>query len=140
MNTVPQIVGIGAPQLDVTWPKVLPWLEAACERGGYTHSTDDMLADLRTGDTQLWVAVADEIEAVFITQFRRYPQRAVVEVLVGTGRGYQRWYDKFLDVLEAWSREKGATRMKLIARPGWQRVLRHHGYNPTHVMLEKDLD
>jgi len=98
-----------------------------------------MLEALRDGSTQLWVAVADEVEAVFITQIVHRPRKTVAEVLIGTGTGYERWYEKFIAVFEAWARSNGATRVRLIAREGWKRVVRHLGYESTHVILEKDL-
>ena len=41
--------------------------------------------------------------------------------------------------IEAWARAQGCAAMELIARPGWSRILRRHGYDITHVFCEKEL-
>lgn len=134
------VFGIQPHQLDATWPRVLPLIAEACKRGGDCHSPDDTLEALRAGRMQLWVAVSSEaLDAVFVTRIVKHPGRTVAEVVIATGSGYQDWYAQFLETVEAWARANGADRVRLVARPGWQRVVKHFGYEPLHVELVKDL-
>jgi hypothetical protein len=42
-----------------------------------------------------------------------------------------------LPELEDYARKNGATRMRSVFRPGWERLL--PGYRKTHVVMEKAL-
>lgn len=134
-----QIVGIPVSGLPATWPRVLPLIEGACERSGGVHGPESFYMECETGKAQLWVAVDDEVRAVFVTAIVKTPKRTIAEVRVATGEGREDWEMRFMDVFEAWARENGADRTRLIAREGWKRVMKPRGYVPLHVILEKDL-
>ena len=45
----------------------------------------------------------------------------------------------FIKHLEKFALDNNCDKMELIARPGWERVLRNFRYKKSHVLLEKSL-
>jgi hypothetical protein len=55
-----------------------------------------------------------------------------------TGRQRLKW-QHLISEIEDFAKENGCKMMELIARPGWQRVLKIFDYKRTHVVLEKQI-
>lgn len=133
--------GVPAEYLHLVWDKVEPYLASACQRGG-EYLTQDILTALVRRQMQMWVAFEGEtlkrsnVFAVCITEIVITPQRKSCSILIGTGRRREEWQG-FRSAIEEWAREQGCEAMKVIARPGWERVF--EDYRKTHTLLEKAL-
>lgn len=133
--------GVPADYLHLVWDKVEPFLARATERGR-EYGTEDILKALLQRNMQMWVAYEGEtfetadIFAVCITEIIITPRRKACSILIGTGKRREEWQG-FRSAIEQWAREQGCEAMKVIARPGWERVFTD--YRKTHTLLEKAL-
>ena len=69
---------------------------------------------------------------------RKAGRELIGEVHWVTGFGAKDWQHLLADV-ERYLKDSGCTISKPICRPGWKRLLKDHGYQMTHLMMEKAL-
>jgi hypothetical protein len=55
-----------------------------------------------------------------------------------TGHHREKWQHLIKDI-EKFANHNDCDKMELIARPGWEKVLRNFRYKKSHVLLEKQL-
>jgi hypothetical protein len=133
-----QLVGIPSTQIDAVWPLVEPMLAAACRRGRDKDAPEDVRSALKARDLQLWVAWHDAAVALAVTEIVRHPRKTCCRIRFCTGRDRKSW-QPYIATIEQWAKANGCAAMELIARPGWSRFLRRHGYAATHIFCEKEL-
>jgi hypothetical protein len=132
---------VSVPTADVrTWARyVADYVEQLAERD---HTTpDDMIDKAASGAAQWHLVLKDKraVKALIATGIDTYPNGRR-ECRVGVaGADRQDWDVWALAQTERFAAKAGCTSMKLIARPGWERVFRDAGYARTHVVLEKEL-
>lgn len=135
-----ELVSFTKDQVDKVWPLAEKLVSDACEEhGGY--NANDILEYLKAGLMQLWMAIdgeSNKVICVCVTEIRQYPNFKVCDLRITTGEQYDRWFN-YMDQICEWARSEGCKRMEIFARPGWERILKHKGFNKTHVQLEKDL-
>jgi hypothetical protein len=56
--------------------------------------------------------------------------------MVGNNR--ENW-QHYISIIEDFAKQNGCDKMELIARPGWERVLKQFNYTKSHVVLDKNL-
>ncbi|RKP56359.1 hypothetical protein [Pararobbsia silviterrae] len=133
------LYGIQIAEIDAVWPEVRPWIEQACARNRGKYDADDILAGLLTGEDQLWIWKSPTAFAVGITRLANYPKQRVCTIRIVTGLNAAEWQDEAMATIERWAKENGCHAMELCARPGWARRMRSHGFDMTHVYIEKKL-
>ncbi len=89
---------------------------------------------------QLWLAVdgSGRHHAVAVTEIVQYPRCSVCAVLACTGEDAADWAP-LIQGIETWARERGCRTIEPRCRPGWEKLLKPHGYRRTHSILEKPL-
>jgi len=110
-----------------------PWIEAALEYSGGTHTFDDVVDGVTSGRMQLWPAP----RGCATTEIVLYPRKKVLHVFLAGGD-----MDQILDMIDsaaAWGRTQDCTALTLAGRLGWQRVLDKHGFTPVLVTMERDI-
>ena len=110
-----------------------PWIEAALEYSGGTHTFDDVVDGVTSGRMQLWPAP----RGCATTEIVLYPRKKVLHVFLAAGE-----MDQLFDMIDdatKWAEERGCTAMTLAGRPGWQRAMKPLGFVPTLVTMEKDI-
>ena len=128
-----RFVPVPSAELD-GWLDQIEWhLNSFCESGLFTP--DDLIADIRACDRQLWLAVDTRVRAACLTLVNEDRLKSV-SVTHCAGDGMLEWFP-MLGLIEDWARDIGSKRFEVICRPGWERVLRDLG--KTHVILEKRL-
>lgn len=130
-------------------PRYLPecWLvgtvramiEDACSHSGGRYEVMDILNLLLQQRMQLWVAVEDvEPLAIALTEIVQFPHVKECRVLCATGNDMKMW-SNFIRQIEEWAQDNECRKMLVIARAGWEKVLKPYGYEKNHVQLERDL-
>ena len=115
---------------------VVPLLEPAIQRGGDMSATD-MFREVIAGNLQLWVIQkGGQTMGACVTRLGVRPMRKVATVLYVGGVNMPDWLH-LLEQIEGWAKAVGATRMEVVGRKGWKRVLT--GYRADNVVLTKDL-
>jgi hypothetical protein len=125
MGEVPEIVS----QLK----RCLPWIEAALEYSGGTHTPSDIAVGVLNGTMQLWPAE----RACAVTEIVVYPNKKVLHVFLAAGE-----MDQIVDMqksAEAWGKAQDCTAMTIAGRKGWSKVLKDHGYEEKFVTLAKEI-
>ena len=115
------------------WERCLPWIVAALDEGGNTHTPDDVLAMVKSGRAQFWPAE----RGCLVTEILVYPRCNVLNVWLGGGE-----LDQLTDMqsaVMAWAGAMGCTRMSIQGRRGWVRALEKHGWRHAHAVVVKEL-
>ncbi len=94
---------------------------------------------LTVQERHLWVCV--DLEGVFLagmTCFDTYPVQKVLRLMwLGGTRLYQVLW--FIKHVERWALMKGASKVEVPGRGGWQKFLEPYGYKYKQVLLTKTL-
>jgi len=110
-----------------------PWLEAAIERAGGTHTLSDVVQSVVEGKMQFWPAP----RGCAVTEIIKYPQKKVLHIFLAGGE-----MDQILDMDSSaveFAKMNGCTGMSIAGRRGWKRVLKDKGYEETFTVLGKDI-
>jgi len=110
-----------------------PWIEAALEYSGGTHSFDDVVEALASGKMQLWPAP----KGCIVTEIVVYPRKKVLNVFLGAGE-LDQLMDMHKDVI-AWSKAQGCVAVTITGRHGWKKPLTKHGWKPLHASYVKEI-
>ena len=111
-----------------------PWIEAALEHSGGTHTFEDIVDGLRTGHLQFWPAP----KGCLITEIVIFPQKKTINVFLGGGE-LEQLSDMHEDVIK-WAKSQGCTAATINGRAGWVRAFKHLGWTPLHTTLVKEFD
>jgi len=122
-------------RVDEVWPQVEPLLARA-----YRRFADDTLAaieaDVRAGESLLWIVWRDAIVAAATTKVMLTPTRKVLRVECCAGRGVTDWIG-FIRALEEYGRREGCAVCRVEGRRGWRALLKD--YREPWIVLEKVL-
>ncbi len=110
-----------------------PYLADALDGRFYGIDHLDRLV-LGTGEAQVWPGVA----AAIVTELHYYPRCKAIHGLVAAG-DLDEIVGSLIPAAEAWGRRQGCAFAIIESRPGWQRMLRGHGYDAHQVALCKPL-
>lgn len=113
-----------------------PYIAAALEYAGGTHTVEDVRAGCEDGTFQFWPAP----HSVVVTEVLRTPQQLIVHVFLAAGRMDE--IEEVHDRVEDWARRIGAHKLTLVGRPGWTRsfLARRKGWRTrSMVIMERAL-
>ena len=116
------------------WARCAPWLQAALDHAGRTHSLADVRQAIARGEAGFWPGAASALVAVVETD---PGERRLLIWLAGGDRSELE--ETLLPRVEAWGRAGGCRRALVIGRDGWARTLRPKGYVPLARIIAKDL-
>jgi hypothetical protein len=133
------LYGIQRTEIDSVWPHVRADIECAVATARGKFTVDDMLAELRSGECQLWIWKSETAHALCITQVHSYKRNKVCWIRICVGENFPEWSVACIGRIEDWARAQGCDAMEFIARPGWSKVMKQYGYDMTHQYLEKEL-
>jgi len=139
------LVGIPKDKVELSWNKVEQSVtEALIRSGGYANS-NHFKEWCTEGKCQLWILwdveepiVEKKYYGVVITEVIQRPLQKCFYIRIMTGHHREKW-QHLIKHLEKFALDNNCDKMELIARPGWERVLRNFRYKKSHVLLEKQL-
>ena len=115
----------------------LPFLPRIAQR---THeSLVDLLGQIQRREVRL-VLIMDDGKAHALIGVRIHQQngKSIGDLIWAAGFSRDQW-QQLLPELEQLLRDAGCVMCRPIARPGWSRYLKQHGYHLKHVIMEKPL-
>ena len=124
---------LGSEQIDSLWDEYAHHLYRL-ERDGYVVA-EEVRADLRDSTFQLWGlqdGVDGRIVGVAVTRITG----RTCEVVGAAGSAPFAAMRELHSKIEAWARDIGCSRMRLLGRKGWLRVM---NYTQTGIVAEKEL-
>lgn len=110
-----------------------PWIEAALEYSGGTHSLSDVIEGITSGKMQLWPSP----KGCIVTEIVVYPRKKMLNVFLGGGE-LDQLLDMHKDVI-AWSKAQGCEAITITGRFGWKKPLKAHGWKPMHASFIKEI-
>lgn len=117
----------------LTWEQAKPHIEAALKYAGGTHTPDDILKGIISGQFQFWGGR----RSVIITQIIKFPQMNVCRIFLAGGDKHELVEEMEPDVCK-WAVDAGCKRIEVAGRSGWERVLKD--YDRLAVCLVKELN
>ncbi len=118
--------------VDKIWPTVAPLIRRAIDKTGFSEF-EGIENDVLIGGSLVWLAWdGKDILAAAVTQIT-----GEVCTIVGCGGSGLRQWQKLIGDLEDYARAEKCTRMRIIGRKGWARVLKT--YWVPAIVLERRL-
>lgn len=118
--------------------------QALIRSGGYANS-NHFKEWCSEGTMQVWLIWdTDEQDldkkyyGVCITEIIERPLQKCCNIRIMTGKHREKW-QHLIKHVEVWASLNNCDKMELIARPGWEKVLKNFKYSKSHVLLEKPL-
>lgn len=117
------------------WRTARPLIERALVYSGGTHRAEDILDMCLSGKAQLWLG---EKSAV-VTEINVYPELNACRIFLAAG-DKRELRDRLRPQIELWAKNRqNCTRMEIVGRRGWKRVLAPVGYTETSTVVTKEL-
>jgi hypothetical protein len=109
-------------------------VQAALDRGGNTHTVQDVAAGLESGQFQMWTGD----DSIIITEIVDFPRKRICNYFLAGGRLNE--LEPMVPVIEEWAKEeRGCDGITLIGREGWSKTfLRDMGYTVLHCEMSKE--
>lgn len=124
----PELQAFAANQLERCWP----WIAAAIQRYGPTHSKEHIWRALVEGRAQLWPMK----HAAMVTTINTWPtgyKEAQAWLAGGELQNILEW----TPIIEKWAKDEGCARAIVSGRRGWLKAL--DGYRDVITVMAKDL-
>jgi len=123
-------------ELQEVYPEVYPYLEQALAVNN-EYSLDSCISSILVGDSQLWVAGADEVLGAVVTEVIQYPQCKKMVIHLCAGTGLNEWMQEGLGAIEELAEKSECTAVTIYGRAGWKKLLKD--YESSCIVLEKRL-
>lgn len=122
------------PNWAIEFRRLQPHIEAALEYSQGTHTADDVLEQISTGELQLWPGQ----NSVVVTQIITFPRKKVLHIFLAGGN--QKELKEMDPYVVQWAKDQGCTALTFTGRLGWARSeMRDIGFELTHVMMSKEI-
>lgn len=107
-----------------------PFLEAALELAG-THNLSDVVQGIADGAFHFWPGE----KSAAVTQVYQYPRARFLHIFLAGGDLEELL--AMVPLFKSWAAHLGCTKLTLIGRPGWERVL---GWTRGAVVLSTEVE
>ena len=136
MSASAELICIDPARVAEFWPHVRGMILGAIERCGLSDPRDVEISIL-SGGSLLWIAWnGATIEAAASTQITAVNSDKTCTLVACGGTDRRRWLP-MLRKLEIYAKAEGCSRVRIIGRRGWSRIL--ESYAVKHVILERPL-
>lgn len=140
-----KLVRIPTSNIDEVWPLVKKDIADALVFSG-NHTDEQFVFDtLKQEKFQLFIVwdkdqktTLEKYYGVVVTEIVEKKLTKACHIFIMTGRQRQKW-TALIKVIEDFAEQNNCDLLELIARPGWQRILKDYNYKRTHVVLEKPI-
>jgi hypothetical protein len=135
-----QLVYIPNEKIDEAWHHVESNIADALARSSGYALASNFKEWIKEKKMQLWILWDKESEhkyyGVVVTEIIQRPLQRVLNIKIMTGTHREKWQHLVKEIEDfAWF--NNCDSMELVARPGWEKVLKRFGYKKSHVLLEK---
>jgi hypothetical protein len=126
-------------EITKVWNRIEPLVDKVIP---YTYGrmlTVDVLHSLITNQYHLWIIYKDdeEIEAIAITEFMKYPRKTVLLINFISGDNLDKWIKELDKTLVKFSKESGCDFLEACGRAGWERKVTKLGWIKKFTIVEK---
>lgn len=114
------------------WNRCVPWLEAALEKSGNTHTIWDVWTKLSNGEAQFWPAPS----WAAVTQLADYPRKKVLRIWLAGGN-LDDLLKEGLPTAYDFAQQHGCSAVEVEGRGGWAKKLKNYGFQQERILLSK---
>jgi len=140
-----KVVRIPTSNIDEVWPLVKKDIADALVFSGNHTDAQFVFDTLKQEKFQLFIVwdkdqktTLEKYYGVVVTEIVEKKLTKACHIFIMTGRQRQKW-TALIKVIEDFAEQNNCDLLELIARPGWQRILKDYNYKRTHVVLEKPI-
>lgn len=135
------LVFIPNDKIDNAWHHVEASIADALARSNGYALASDFKKWIKENRMQLWMlwdmeAKTDKYYGVVVTEIIQRPLQRCLNIKIMTGKHREKW-EHLIKKIEDFAWYNKCDSMELIARPGWEKILKRFGYKKSHVLLEK---
>ena len=115
--------------LDEELTRCKPWIEAALEYSGGTHTFADVVDCVKLGTMQLWPAE----RGCAVTEIITFPRKKTMHIFLAGGE-----LDQFFDMHESaiqWAKAQGCSAVTLSGRRGWTKAMSAKGWKEVYTTV-----
>ena len=114
-------------------------IESAIKHSYGERNLENIMEELVKGEKQVWMlSTDDEFKATIITHIVEHPQKKTCELIYLGGEDMLDMIPEFT-AIEDWAVENGCKDFQAVGRPGWERVLKSHGYERRYITVGRNL-
>ena len=140
-----KLVNIPSSNLDDVWSLVKKDISEALSYSGNHTDAQFVYESIKENKMQLWVVwdkdkptTLEKYYGVVVTEVVQRKLKRSCQIFIMTGKHRQKW-QHLVKELENFAIKNKCDCMELLARPGWDKIMKNHDYKRTHVVLEKQL-
>lgn len=115
------------------WERVRPWIQAALEYAGGTHTIEDVLAAIEAERAFLLVGE----RSALVCEIETFPRMKVLHIWLAGGDLEE--LRSLNDQMDDMARTLGCSRVTISGRKGWERALYDLDYRPMYFTVAKDI-
>ena len=133
-----EVSSVPPEMVDYVWSSQLPMIEKALSHGqGDASTSDNVLAEIRSGKNQLWVVHRDmDVIAVIVLSVRSTAVATKVFVELIAGRDITDWSDQVQELLLDFRDLVGADCVEASCRAGLAKYLGSRGWSKKATIME----
>ena len=121
----------GAPEGAVLM--AAPFIDRACARSNGFLDTDQVIAGIRSGDMQLWLAT--DGGGAMVTQITVYPSGDKYATIISMSCDDFNQKVHLLEPVKKWAKHNKCKGIELYGRPGWEKRLKKQGFTKITTLL-----
>lgn len=108
---------------------------------GGRYTAEGLIYECANDEAFLWVVTNEDavVIAASVVKFAQYEKLLALQIIALGGFNMKYWVEDLNSKFASFAAKCGATKMEIVGRPGWARVLAKYGYKKTLVLLEVDL-
>ena len=141
-----KLVRIPSSNLNDVWLLVEKDISSALQYSGNHTDAGFVKETIKEDKFQLWIlwdkdkpTTKEKYYGVVVTEIVIRKLKKSCNIFIVTGRQRRLW-TPLIQVIEDFAKEQDCDQMELIARPGWDKIMKPFNYKRTHVVLEKQIE
>ena len=141
-----ELVYIPEDMVDGSWKHVEKDVADALARSNGYALASNIKQWVKDKKMQLWIlwdkdkpTTKEKYYGVVVTEIVKRKLKKSCNIFIVTGRQRRLW-TPLIQVIEDFAKEQDCDQMELIARPGWDKIMKPFNYKRTHVVLEKQIE
>ena len=133
------ITPVTPEDVDLIVPRIRKMLGKAVERQSRNLGINDVISDLYSGRSALWlVYIGDTLVAMVTTSIVRHPRRSTLFIEFVGGSRMKEWMDDMIDMLKDVAKRAGLAAIETDGRKGFER-LHPDSFRIVHSHYEMEL-
>ena len=134
-----KVLYIDETKLAEAWPHAAPWLKKAFERGGSDYPIEDLSIDIECGKKRLFRLVHGKSFAWLCVGLMQNSQNRTCNIYAVSGVGVEGFWDEIDKFVCAWAKYNQCQYVNFSGRKGWERAIKHQGWQVASVNYKKEL-